>query len=1296
MKKILVPSLLASISYLSFAQCDIAYTINPIPVLCAGNCDGQIEFEFTNSGDDAAPYVAVVENSAGVTVATHTFFGESGNVIFEDLCSGDYDVSIHSVFTPSCLYESSTTITSPTILTISSINVTHEDDGLTNGVIQINPSGGTTPYLFSINGGSSFQVSSTFSGLSAGIYNIVLMDDNGCTQEQVISVGTIFSSGCEVVAEVINQPLSCFEFCDGEIEINFENLQMISPGAPYNIELETLDGIPISSQIFATETGSHIFTNLCAGTYNIIITGLTCSFEITTVVEEPDPMVIYTNQNPPSFGEANGSIEVAVIGGVQPYAYSIDGGGIFQTNPFFYNLAEDNYNLVVEDGNGCSQTVNFYLNDPTTCGLTMNATIVSSPLCYADCNGNISYNYSDNSLKGPYRVEMFFYGSLIETQVFNSLSGSGIFSNICSGNYEVRVTDNYGCAMSEFLSVTQPDLIEITSVNLTHSDGSLNNGSAVVNATGGTLPYTYSIDGSSFSTTNLFENLAPGIYTVYVRDDNNCQTEFSFSIHNDNSCDYNIITISNPPSCAGSCDGSLNFSFNGSSLETPYYFHIEKDDNIIFSDVVSAVPVNETLDNLCAGTYILTVGNSDGCEQTEVVMITSPTAIQVFTSIQTATTGVNDGSITVINFCGESPFEYSIDNQNSWQSSPVFSNVPADNYVVWVEDANGCQGMVLTEVEDTSSCSFIVNITTTETSCGDDCDGILTCTFLDVDFNPPYYIELFKGDISIDTSDLFTDFSGLHQFTNLCTGAYTVVVKDNLGCTDKQNVFIHGPDPLIVTDVNLTNASAGEMDGSAEFLVSGGTAPYEFSINSGVNWQAENTLQNIGEGFYVLMLKDDNECITLHTFAINENPACNISTTFFQSVEVTCHDSCDAEITYGFVDAANNPPYTVELIYYVGPIETYVTSSNSFNGVLDSLCQGVYSIKVTDGDGCIGEMPFVYVTLPEDMDLAGNTTDASMNLDDGSIQLLSNGGTGQHTYSLDGVIYQDAAFFENLSPGIYQALVMDENSCEDFYNFEIFENPSCDISLNTLADAILDCPGDCDGVISYDYDDANNNPPYIISLKNSNGELIATQTETSANATGIFSGLCPGDYSVTVTDASGCSSDFSFASIAQPDYFDVDVDIIQPTDGFYNGTITLNPSGGTAPYEYSTNNQVTWSSTNTWTTLNAGFYIIYIRDANGCITVVTIVLKDYDPSSVVELGNSVFVYPNPANDVVYVNAEHIVSLAIYDVNGRLVETEQTLQNSTIVTDVSNFENGIYLFEIVTQNGEVLRTKIVKN
>ena len=80
----------------------------------------------------------------------------------------------------------------------------------------------------------------------------------------------------------------------------------------------------------------------------------------------------------------------------------------------------------------------------------------------------------------------------------------------------------------------------------------------------------------------------------------------------------------------------------------------------------------------------------------------------------------------------------------------------------------------------------------------------------------------------------------------------------------------------------------------------------------------------------------------------------------------------------------------------------------------------------------------------------------------------------------------------------------------------------------------------------------------------------------------------------------------------------------------------------------------------------------------------------------VELDNSVFVYPNPANDVVYVNTENIVSLAIYDVNGRLVETEQTLQNSTIVTDVSNFENGIYLFEIVTQNGEVLRTKIVKN
>jgi hypothetical protein len=543
---------------------------------------------------------------------------------------------------------------------------------------------------------------------------------------------------------------------------------------------------------------------------------------------------------------------------------------------------------------------------------------------------------------------------------------------------------------------------------------------------------------------------------------------------------------------------------------------------------------------------------------------------------------------------------------------------------------------------------------------------------------------------------IFQVFRDCISSPSLCEGGYIVKYIDADGCVDAQQVYIHGPDQIEVTAVDIVNATVGESEGSAEIHVTGGTAPYEFTLDFGTTWQNENGFNNLDPGVFITMIQDANGCFFLHSFAVNEEPGCSIITTFDLSAPISCYDTCDAVIQYGYSEAVNTPPYVVELLSNTGVIETHTYSTNNFTGFWDSLCQGIFSMTVTNGNGCTASMPWLTITIPPNLYLVGLTTDASTGQTNGVIELISSGGTGLHEYSIDDVIYQESPVFENMAPGTYLVYVTDGNDCRDTTNFVVGENAACNILLTTLADATVTCPGDCSGAISFDYDDANSNAPYTILLQNSSGEVLGSAIGSTSNGVGLFTNLCAGDYEVTVTDASGCQSIPSVASIAQPDYLAVDFDVIQPTNGYYNGSFTLNPSGGTAPYEYSTNNQVTWSTTNTWSNLAAGFYVIYVKDANGCVNVICYVLREPWVIGEIELAADISVYPNPTQGMVFVNASNIQAVRAFDMNGKYLELPSIVAINGIALDFSTLSTGMYVLEITTVSGDVLRTQVVKN
>lgn len=256
------------------------------------------------------------------------------------------------------------------------------------------------------------------------------------------------------------------------------------------------------------------------------------------------------------------------------------------------------------------------------------------------------------------------------------------------------------------------------------------------------------------------------------------------------------------------------------------------------------------------------------------------------------------------------------------------------------------------------------------------------------------------------------------------------------------------------------------------------------------------------------MIEDDNDCVFLNTFSINEFPGCTINTTFILTQGITCYDSCDAIISYGFSEAVNTPPYTLDLIFNTVILTSATISSNSFSGIWDSLCIGNYSISVTNGNGCKAVIPSMFIEKPADLTLDLMVTDALPGQLNGTVDLLSSGGTGQHTYSLNSIDYQSQTDFEDLIPGNYLAYVMDENFCQDTASFTISENTDCDISLTYLADDLMTCPGDCSGAISFEYTDAGlNNAPYSVKLMDQSGSILQTAIGTANIETGIFMNL---------------------------------------------------------------------------------------------------------------------------------------------------------------------------------------------
>ncbi len=508
------------------------------------------------------------------------------------------------------------------------------------------------------------------------------------------------------------------------------------------------------------------------------------------------------------YNGATGQITVSATGLNGAYTYSLN-GGVAQGSNVFNGLSAGTYTVVVTGQFGYTISANS-VTLANAVEIMASAAVATDDITVTASGGTGALEYSLNG---------------VDFQPGNT------FNDLLNGVYVVTVRDENGCTASTEAIVAVNSLLITVNLQDTISCAGGTNGSVSINVGGGEMPYSYSLNGGTGQSSNIFTGLSAGTYTVIVTDN------LGFSATTP------AIVLTEPAAIMASATAVLNAVTVTASGGTGA---------LMYSLNGGAYQVSNVFAGVTNGTYIVRVQDENGCTVLATVTVDVPPL--VLSASNTATLncfGGAEGMIIAFGSGGILPYEYRLNN-GAYQSSNMFLGLTAGTYLVWVRDAAGTEASFTATINQPSqvTVSVLVNY--------NDATAIFSGGI------PPYSVTTNAPNIDLQ---------------NLANGTYTLNVTDANGCSTS-TTFTVNVLPL-VWSVLISNVTCyGDMDGSATFVPTGGIPPYTYSFDGGP-YQSSNTFPGLVGGEHTIDILDSDGTQVSGTIMVSEPVEVLVDATVF-------------------------------------------------------------------------------------------------------------------------------------------------------------------------------------------------------------------------------------------------------------------------------------------------------------------------------------------------------------------------------------------------------------------------------
>jgi gliding motility-associated-like protein len=826
-------------------------------------------------------------------------------------------------------------------------------------------------------------------------------------------------------------------------------------------------------------------------------------------------------------GSSDGSVTAAAASGTgqAPYTYSLDGGA-FQPGGMFTGISIGNHTIRIRDASLCTFDLQFVINQPDRVSGSISAQ--TNIVCFGQSNGSATIAASGGVAPYQYRLNA------------GALQGSNIFNGLSAGNYIVTIQDSHACTGTVLFTITQPSAPINGSVSVTNVNcfgGST--GRIDLSVTGGVVPYTFLWDNGAV--TEDIINLPGGNYSVVITDANGCNATVTATVTQPASALTGTASVINVL-CFGGTTGSVNLTATGGT--TPYSF--AWNNGALTEDIL----------NVPAGPYSVVITDVNNCTASLAVNVGEPSAaVSGSITSQTAVScfGGNDGTVSVGGAGGVTPYEYQL-GSGTFQSSGTFGSLSAGAYNITVRDANMCTYILAVTILQ-PSLALAGTIAVTNISCFGGSSG--ACDLTVTGGTTPYTF-------------LWNNGASTEDINSIPAGNYSVTITDSHGCTFVANSVV--TQPGVALNGSITSHSDvtvyGGNDGSLTVAGSGGTSPYEYSLD-GISYQPSGTFNSLTAGTYTVRVRDAAMCTFVLMTTITQ-PWIPLTAHILSQNNVSCQGGNNgAVVLEGW---GGTLPYL------------YSIDGGAFqaSGTFGSLTSGIHVFTVRDAAMDLFSIPLT-ITEAAALDIAVSGEDVHcFGGNTGSVTATVTGGTGPYTYSWNSAPVQTTPTATGLTAGSYTVIVTDANGCTATNSVTISQ-PATDMIISITQENIL-CSGGTTGSATATV--TGGLEPYAFSWN-----TIPVQTKETATD------LSAGNYTITVTDSYGCIKT-GVVNITEPQPLSIQSSVTPAScPDSKDGSVVLTITGSTAPFN------VLWSDGFTGQNrsgVEPGTYNVVITDKNNC------------------------------------------------------------------------------------------------